>query len=184
LKLHLKTTIQMKRRYTSAKNISVWAEWLRKSGRTPSDPSETPRRQMTLRPAPIPCVALHIALRSRFRRFFSLCRYPIVNEHSGILANCDHTSEWVHWVHQQTDNRSVRPTQTSQTLRLPSPVLLSTSKCFLAPLELCKVLSDSARAFSGAPEYTCSYGGAFRTLQDLTLCIIFVFLTVTRFPTS
>ena len=28
------------------------------------------------------------------------------------------------------------------------------------PLELSKVLSDSARAFSGAPESTCSYGGA------------------------
>ena len=29
--------------------------------------------------------------------------------------------------------------------------------------------SDSARAFSDAPESTCSYGGAFRTLRDLTI---------------
>jgi len=32
--------------------------------------------------------------------------------------------------------------------------------------------SDSARAFSDAPERTCSYGGAFRTLQDLTIRIV------------
>jgi len=32
-------------------------------------------------------------------RFFSLCRSPILNKHSGVVANCDHMSEWVHWVH-------------------------------------------------------------------------------------
>ena len=32
--------------------------------------------------------------------------------------------------------------------------------------------SDSARAFSDAPESTCSYGGAFRTLRDLTIKIV------------
>jgi hypothetical protein len=37
---------------------------------------------------------------------------------------------------------------------------------------LSKVLSDSARALSGAPEATCSYGGAFRMLQDLTYRIV------------
>jgi len=31
--------------------------------------------------------------------FFSLCRSPIWNKHSGVVANCDHTSDWVHWVH-------------------------------------------------------------------------------------
>jgi len=81
---------------TSGKNISVRAEWLRQSGRAPSEPSETPRWQTTPRPAPIRHVALLIALRSRFHCFFSLCRYPIVNEHRGVVANCDHTSEWVH----------------------------------------------------------------------------------------
>jgi len=30
------------------------------------------------------------------------------------------------------------------------------------------VFSDSERAFSGAPESTCSYGDAFKMLQDLT----------------
>jgi len=85
---------------------------------------------------------------------------------------CDHMSEWVHWVHQQNVNRSGSHMQTSQTLFLPSPVLLCTSRCTQAPLELCKVLSDSARAFSGAPESTCSYGGAFRTLRDMTISIV------------
>jgi len=51
---------------TSAKNISVRAEWLRQSGRAPSEPSETPRWRITPRPASIPRVALHIALRSPF----------------------------------------------------------------------------------------------------------------------
>jgi len=32
--------------------------------------------------------------------------------------------------------------------------------------------SNSARAFPDAPEITCSYGGAFRTLQDLTIRIV------------
>jgi hypothetical protein len=84
---------------TSAKNISVWADWLRQSGRAPSEPSETPRWRITPRPASIPRVELHIALRSPFRRFFSLCRSPTLNKHSGVVANCDHTSEWVHCVH-------------------------------------------------------------------------------------
>jgi hypothetical protein len=83
----------------SAKNISVWADWLRQSGRAPSEPSETPRWRITPRPASIPRVDLHIAFRSPFRHFFSLCRSLILNEHSGVVSNCDHTSEWVHCVH-------------------------------------------------------------------------------------
>jgi len=83
----------------SAKNISVRAEWLRQSGRAPSELSETPCWRITPRPVSIPRVALHIALRSPFRRFFLLCPSPILNKHSGFGANCDHTSEWVHWVH-------------------------------------------------------------------------------------
>jgi hypothetical protein len=54
-------------------------------------------------------------------------------------------------LHQQNVNRSGSHTQTSQTLRSTAPVLLSTSRCSQAPLELSKVLSDSTRAFSGAP---------------------------------
>jgi hypothetical protein len=40
-----------------------------------------------------------------------------------------------------------------------------------ALLERRKMLSDSARAFSGIPDSTCSYKGAFRTLQDLIYMI-------------
>ena len=46
------------------------------------------------------------------------------------------------------------------------------SRCPEAPLELCNVLSDSERACSGAPERTCSYGGAFKMLRDLTYRIL------------
>jgi len=52
----------------------------------------------------------------------------------------------------------------------PPGNLTSACKCFWMlpdPLELSNVLSDSARAFLVAPECTCSYGGAFRMLQDL-----------------
>jgi len=84
---------------TSAKNISVRAEWLSQSGHAPSEPSETPQWRIIPRPASITRVTLHITLRSLFRPFFSLCRSPILNKHSGVVANCDHTSEWVHWVH-------------------------------------------------------------------------------------
>jgi len=34
------------------------------------------------------------------------------------------------------------------------------------------VLSDSARAFSGDPESTCSYGGVFRMLRDFTIGMV------------
>ena len=84
---------------SSAKNISVRAEWLRQSGRPPSERVETPRWWITPHPASILLVALHIALRLPFRCFFSLCRSPIINKHSLVVANCDHTSDWVHWVH-------------------------------------------------------------------------------------
>jgi hypothetical protein len=82
----------------SAKKYSVWAEWLRQRGRAPSEPSETPRWQITRRPASRQRVAVYIALRSSFHYLFALCRSPILNHHSGVVANCDNTSEWVHWV--------------------------------------------------------------------------------------
>jgi hypothetical protein len=85
--------------YTSAKYISVWADWLRQSRHAPSEPSETPRWRITTRLVSIPRVDLHITLRLPFRSFFSLCRSLILNEHSGVVSNCDHTSEWVHCVH-------------------------------------------------------------------------------------
>jgi len=82
-----------------AKNISVWAEWLSASVQAPSEPSETPRCWITLRPVAIPHVALQISLQMQFRYCFSLFWSQNVTEHSGVVANCDHTSEWVHWVH-------------------------------------------------------------------------------------
>ena len=75
-------------------------------------------------------------------------------------------------LHQQNVSWFGSHTQSPQTLGVTSPVLLSTSRCSQTPLELSKVLSDSARAFSGAPERTCSYGGAFRMLRDLTYRIV------------
>jgi len=83
----------------SAKKYSVRAEWLRQSGRGPSKPSETPRWRITPRSASIQCVALYIGLRSLFHCLFAFCRSPILNDHSRVVANCDNTSEWVHWVH-------------------------------------------------------------------------------------
>jgi len=61
----------------SARNISIWAELLHQSGRAPSEPSETHQWGITPRRASIPPIALHIALQSPFRSFFSLCRSPI-----------------------------------------------------------------------------------------------------------
>jgi len=57
---------------TSANNNSIRAEWLRQSGRALSEPSETPRWQITLCLAPIPHITLCIAHRSQFRHFFPL----------------------------------------------------------------------------------------------------------------
>jgi len=77
-----------------------------------------------------------------------------------------------HSTYQQNVNRSGSHTQTSQTFQVPSPVLLSTSGCPQATLELCKVISDSAKAISATSGSTCSYGGAFRMLRDLTIRIV------------
>jgi len=75
-------------------------------------------------------------------------------------------------VHQQNVNRFGSPTQTSQTLWWTSPVLPSNSTSSQASLERSKVRSDCARAFSGAPESTCSSGGPFRMLRDLAYRIV------------
>jgi hypothetical protein len=68
-------------------------------------------------------------------------------------------------LHQQNVIRFGSHTQSSQTLRAIFPVFLSTSRLSQTLLELSKVLSDSSRAFSGTPESTCGYGGAFRMLH-------------------
>jgi hypothetical protein len=77
--------------------MSVRAERLSQSGRTLSEPSETPQSRITLQPVSIRQVTLHITLESLFHRFFSLCLLPILNKHSAVGANRDHKSEWVQW---------------------------------------------------------------------------------------
>jgi hypothetical protein len=42
--------------------------------------------------------------------------------------------------------------------------------CCISPSD--RSFAVSSRSFSGAPESTCSYGGAFRTLRDLTIRIV------------
>jgi len=61
--------------------------------------AETPRWRISPRPVSVPHVAWRIALRLQFCCFFSLCQSPILNKYSGVVANCDHTSGWVHWVY-------------------------------------------------------------------------------------
>ena len=58
--------------------------------------------------------------------------------------------------HQQNLNQSRSHMQTSQTLWLTSPILLSNARHSQAPLELSKVLWNSARACWGAAASTCS----------------------------
>jgi len=81
-----------------SKKKSAWAGWLRQSGCAPSERSETPRWRISPRPASIQRVTLYIALRSLFHCVLAFCRSPILNDHSGVVANCDYTSECVHWV--------------------------------------------------------------------------------------
>jgi len=50
--------------------------------------------------------------------------------------------------------------------------VLSTSRCSQAPLELTNVLSDSASAFSSAPESSCGDGGAFWMLGYLAYWMV------------
>ena len=65
----------------------------------------------------LPCVASHIALWTLFGHFFSLCRSSNLNKHSGIVANCDDTSDCVHWVHT-----CIRIAMQCYAARIPAPV--------------------------------------------------------------
>jgi hypothetical protein len=83
------------------RNGSIRVDALRQShqsGRALSEPSKTPRWRITPHPGSIQRVALYIALRSLFHCLFPFCRSPILNDHSGVVANCNNTSEWVYWV--------------------------------------------------------------------------------------
>jgi hypothetical protein len=104
-----------------------------------------------------------------------LCVIAIIISHISdeiwgkLQFNCSYYYYNISAKHQQNVNRAGTYTQTSETLGATSPVLLSTSRCSQATLELSKVISDSAKAFSGVPESTCSDGGTFRMLRYLTI---------------
>ena len=100
---------------------------------------------------------------------FEKCLWYVMEIEENKLEKIDQD---IQFIHQQNVNPSRSPPHTSQTLRSSSPVIQNTSRCSQAPLELSSVLSDSTRAFSGAAESTCSYGGAFKMLRDLTYRIV------------
>jgi hypothetical protein len=119
---------------------------------------------------------LEAMIRSTWRQWASECGDGLV-EYDYAILEARMEQDWRHtsvlWLredgeHQPNIDRSESQMQTSQTLCTTSPVLICTSRCSQATLELSNVLSDSARAFSGVPESACSYGGGFRMLPDLT----------------
>jgi len=75
-------------------------------------------------------------------------------------------------IHLQNVNGSRSHMQTFQTHQSTTPVLLNLSRRSHPPLELSKILSDSARAFPCAPESTYSDKGTLRMEQDLTYRIV------------
>jgi hypothetical protein len=58
--------------YESAKTMSVRAEWLSQSAHALSELSEAPFWRITPLMATLPCIALHITVRSLFHHIFSL----------------------------------------------------------------------------------------------------------------
>jgi len=82
-----------------------------------------------------------------------------------IVMISPHMTNRAQWKHQQNVYRSESDTQYSQTLRLTSALLRSTSRCSQTPLQICNVLSDCARAF-----WRCSWTHLqlWRWIQDAT----------------
>jgi hypothetical protein len=74
--------------------------------------------------------------------------------------------------YQQNVNQFRSHMPTSQTPRSSSPVLQNPSRWSQAPMEQCRVHSNSARSFSDAAGSTRIYGAAFRLLQELTYRIV------------
>jgi hypothetical protein len=161
-----------------------------------SEPSETPRWRINLRLASIQRVALYIALRSLSYCLFAFCRSPILNDHSGIVANCDNTSKWVHWVracigiamrwvtlrifllafllHQRKMQFSLYQLYTSfQVAR--SMWLLTTPHSF-CPSPVLLLLGISG--------ITCAQPTIFRTLKTFKPTAAGAFLTCTNFETG
>ena len=91
-------TNHQQRNIPFGQNGSVRVDVLCQSGGASSELSETPRWRITLRPAWIQRIVLYITLQSLFHCLFMFCWSPILNDHSGVVANCDSTSEWVPWV--------------------------------------------------------------------------------------
>jgi len=100
-----------------------------------------------------------------------VCKYLdcLITAHDVSVAHHNFATSLIHKQHD-TGFRSLR--QTSQTYRSTSPVLSIIPIHCHTPLERTNVLSDDARAFSGVPDSTCSYGGAFKMLQCLTDMIV------------
>lgn len=70
-------------------------------------------------------------------------------------------------IHHQKLNGSECHIKPSQTLQSTLLVLFSNCRCSQNPLELNKVFSDAAEAFSGATETICSNGGTLQIVQYL-----------------
>jgi len=111
------------------------------------------------------CQPCMVAIAGSNKLVTKLSRYPSCRLYCQLTA-------FYNDMHPHNENRSTSNMQSSQTLRATSPVLQSTSRCSQTPLELSNVLWDSAWGFSGAPESTCSGGGAFRMLRELTYRIV------------
>ena len=70
-------------------------------------------------------------------------------------------------IHQQNKSRFECHMKTSATLQTITAVPRNSSKYSQAPLELCKVLSDSTTAFSGAPYRIVQYWRSWELSTDL-----------------
>ena len=128
-------------------------------------------------PSPLIWIFLnhHLRTRSWFSPINSLCDDHELTLNTAYTKYCIHRVLHTRSTASSEDGLTPAP---SQSLIFRRTILYSTlyipmiSRCSQARLELSKVLSDSTRAFSCAPESTCSNGGAFRMLQDLTYRIV------------
>jgi hypothetical protein len=84
--------------YIIRKQNSGQSECRRPSGRAMPELSQSPRWRITLALSTIWCITLLITYQSQHNSIFWLCQSPTWSEHSGLLANIDHMSEWAHWV--------------------------------------------------------------------------------------
>jgi hypothetical protein len=105
---------------------------------------------MIPRPASITRLVLHIALRSLFHRFFSLRPSPILNEHYGVVANTDYTSEWVHGVRISIGIATRWVTLPKLSPRVPSSCTQNAILSVLIKRD-CKAISDTAKISSRVP---------------------------------